>query len=333
MRRRKRRSRSKRNLNISPLYKYSDKAKKYNSTERRFEFKAPSDFCLSTNPIGVTEYFLSVMRFIAEKSNVGKRIFFDISEINHIGIDALMYLLAIVRNLKKGLRVKFSFSGNSPSDPRARKLMNESGFFKYVQVNGKIPLEVNRDNLQIITGGKISPKVSKKIADFVIGISGIRPRQCGFLYGMIIELMSNTMQHAYKNNLMDSQWYCFVEHDSGVFRFSFLDTGWGIPKTVRKKWYERVRFLGLVNEDDLVRSALNGEFRTQTKELNRGKGLPGIYENYKKSNLRDFEIVSSRALVRAVDGGLVSQFLDNPLIGTCISWQIDIATLKGEKNV
>jgi hypothetical protein len=40
-------------------------------------------------------------------------------------------------------------------------------------------------------------------------------------------------------------------------------------------------------------SALQGEFRTQTKKRYRGKGLPSIYKNAKEGSISNLKIISN----------------------------------------
>ena len=77
-------------------------------------------------------FFNSIISFITNRLNYGKKLYIDISSIENLTIDALMYLLAIVNNMNSKVRNKFSISGNVPKNPAIRKLFNESGFFSFV---------------------------------------------------------------------------------------------------------------------------------------------------------------------------------------------------------
>ena len=63
------------------------------------------------------------------------------------------------------------------------------------------------------------------------------------LYKMLIEMMNNSMEHAYTDielkEIIDIRiediWFVFIENSAKRLKFTFLDTGIGIPKSIFKK--------------------------------------------------------------------------------------------------
>ena len=92
-------------------------APNYNKLEKRIEFKATYIFSLIDNPVKTIYFFNKITAFITNKLNYGKKLYIDISNINNLTIDALMYLLAIVNNMNGKIKNRYSFSGNAPKDP------------------------------------------------------------------------------------------------------------------------------------------------------------------------------------------------------------------------
>lgn len=315
---------------------YNRKAKRgsvYNSKSKRYEFHAPLNFSIINNPEETSKFFDSIICFITNKRNFGKNIFIDISRISQLTIDALMYLLAIVNNLDDNFKNKFWFSGNTPSDVKVRKLFVESGFYHFVKCLGNEPITKNNDNVQIMSGENCDTGLAKRLCDFVCEKANVSKRSCSFLYNMIIELMSNTHRHAYPGGqgILHSRWYCFAEYDrEDTISFSFMDTGAGIPATVRKKFLERIDFLRLKEEHSYVVSALNGEFRTSTNKGYRGKGLPKIREFCASRKIKNLHILANRADVMVRERGYNSNDIMTSLCGTLYYWQIDLLTLKGD---
>lgn len=306
----------------------------YNVGTRNYEFRAPLHFSLLSNSEETLDFFKKVTSFITDHKNFGKSLFFDISDISILTIDALMYLLAIVNNLNANFKNRYFFSGNVPTDEKVKKLFSESGFFHFVKYNGKEPLTKNNDTVQIMSGENCDTKLAKRLTDFVCEKAGVYRRKCSFLYNMAIELMSNTHKHAYseKKGVWYSRWFCFAKYDRhNTISFIFMDTGFGIPSTVRKNLKERVDFFKVFNkEHEYVESALNGDFRTATKKGYRGKGLPKIREFCTNKRINNLHIITNKADVLVKEKNYESRDISTPLRGTLYYWQIDLDILKGE---
>lgn len=329
---RKQRIKSKRTA--EHLYNASlKKTNSYNAERKKYVFEAPLTFSFTKNADETTQFFRQLMNFITNRHNFGKSIYIDISKITVLTIDALMYLLAIVNNLNTNFYNKYSFSGNLPQNEYVRKLFVESGFFKYVKRQGMIPLAQNKDNIQILSGEDSSTSVAKSMSDFVSSLCGVSVKKCSFLYIMLIELMSNTKKHAYDNkaNILTPHWYCFAEYDKvDTVCFTFMDTGAGIPSTVQKNFPEKIDILKIKGDDKYVISALDGEFRTATKQSYRGKGLPKIRSFCSNGKIKNMHIITNRANVLVRRNGFSSIGVTSPLQGTLYYWEIKLSDLKGE---
>ena len=147
--------------------------------------------------------------------------------------------------------------------------------------------------------------------------------------------MSNTQEHAYNGNKKHyDNWLLFLQFypEKSSIDFIFLDTGYGIPTTVRKQKLEVARqwFAKLgkteFNESDLVNSALNGAFRTRTKKRHRGKGLPKIYKYYNEGYINELNILSNKACITPD-----KQFdLMKEMTGTLYFWKITKDSINAE---
>lgn len=308
------------------------KTQNYNSNSKKYEFHAPLIFSLVDNAGETSAFFSSLISFIRDPRNFGKSLFIDISSISSLTIDALMYLLAIVNNLNSNFQNKYSFSGNAPSNQKVKQMFSESGFYHFVHYQGTEPLFKNEDSIQIVSGEDCDTSLAKRLSDFVCKKGNVSKRTCSFLYNMIIELMSNTHKHAYNHDsILHPRWYCYAEYEHpNIVSFSFMDTGAGIPSTVKKNFAEQIDFLRLKADNKYIISALNGDFRTATKQGYRGKGIPKIKEFCSAKRIRNLHILSNKADVRVLDDGYLASDLESPLIGTLYYWQIDISLLGGE---
>lgn len=305
----------------------------YNVKSRKYEFHAPLNFSLVSNPEETVAFFNNIIQFISTKKNFGKSIFIDISQISHLTNDALMYLLALVNNLDNNFKNRCSFSGNVPNDKKVRKLFVESGFYQFVRHQGDTHLIRNNDTVQIMSGENCNTELAKRLCNFVCEKAHIDKKKCGFLYNIIIELMSNTHRHAYPDgqNILHTRWYCFAEFDGNqTISISFMDTGAGIPSTVRKNFLEQIDILRIKGEYSYVVSALKGEFRTSTRKNNRGKGLPKIREYCLAGKIKDMHILANKADVIMQGEKYISKDLSFSFCGTLYYWDIDLLALREE---
>lgn len=284
---------------------------------------APSNFSIVDNLFEISDFFNKVIRFTNSKHQ-DVTIKFDLSKIVNIGADAIIYLLAVMQDLQKLGYAHHKFIGNLPKDENARSFFIETGFLNYMGARIS-PNSLNQQCIQVIDNNVYDQKSIQEVCDFVIDKSQRNKKDTKFLYVLINEMMSNTCEHAYtKESMKLNKWYLFAQKDNDVFKFTFVDIGLGIPKTVRTRFLERT----FKSESHIIESALNGEFRTKTGKEFRGKGLPKIKECVSEQNLKNFTIISNKGCCRIVNNGAQS-FIDNnelkmPIIGTVYYWEMAV---------
>ena len=291
------------------------------------------NFSLINNSEETTSFFNKLVNYINLPNNMITDVFIDIYETTELTIDALMYLLAIMMNLKSKHLKKYRFHGNSPKEENVKKLLTDSGFYRFVNYHGNEPLSQSNNTIQIVSGEKCQTELAKRLSDFVAEKANVSFISCRFLYEICIELMSNSHKHAYfrKKNNAYPRWYCFAEYDEeNRISFTFVDTGSGIPSTVKKNFAETIDFLKLKGNHKYVVSALNGDFRTSTKKYNRGKGLPKIKEISATHKINNLHIITNKADVKVCGEETTSYDMNHSLMGTLYYWEIDLNTLKEE---
>lgn len=296
-------------------------------------YRAPTDFSFIYNPQGTISFFSRILSDVTQEKNFGKKIYFDISQIETLTTDALMYLIAIVTNLKRHVMNQYQIYGNRPRASSPRSLFETSGFYRYVEHPQEKDIIPVCENVQILSGEDADPKSAKKLVDFVLEKGQLEKKQCKFLYNMMMELMSNTKNHAYNNRkrVLYPHWYCFADYqrENEMVSFTFMDTGDGIPATVKKRIYEQAGDLFKLNKDSYyVISALKGEQRTETGKGYHGKGLPQVWEACHNGKICGMRIVANRADIEIFGEDLRKQDLEEPLKGTLFYWQIDMVKLK-----
>lgn len=304
----------------------------YNAEKKEKKFTAPPQFSLVNNTDATIKYFSDIINYINRKNYDRINIYLDVENVEVVSIDAIMYMLAVVKNTK----VKHNSRGNVPINIDAKTNFYNSGFYNYVNTNSNIIKPKDYDRIQIKQSDKSNDNRvhSREIIDFLIVKTNIMRRKWTFLYNMLSELMTNTNEHAYESDDLLKYWYVYVEIVDNSIRFTFLDTGVGIPSTVSKNFIERIQILGINTDSDYIISALNGKFKTQTGKKYRGKGLPKITDYNKNNRISKFMLLSGNGYVKYdyENQNYTSEHIDNKLIGTLYYWEIDLDTLKEEEN-
>lgn len=252
--------------------------------------------------------------------------FIDSKQVQKVDVSALIYLIAIIDRIRSS-NDKVVFRGNLPVNSDARNVFTTSGFLNYFKNNYK-GKDTDTNVLKILRGVDADPKAARDVCAFIIGHFGLKMKDTLDLYAVLIELMTNTQQHAYTERAIFNYWFLFVEYRLGKANFVFLDTGEGIPNTVRKKLTEKI-FEKLPNGNDdanLIKTALLGdEFRSQTGEPYRGKGLPQVNKYFKRDNVQNALVCSERGECIMNDVTYKEYYENNlkdTLRGTLFAWQV-----------
>lgn len=292
-----------------------------------YRLPAPTNFSLMYNLEETLQYFHEVNTAI-QKSGAHTTLYFDLSAIEDASPDAFMYIIALLRNDQRIQMLNIPCAGNEPIADAPRDILNKAGFFRYVCSRRFHPIEDEESQLRIYRGSQSDPLLAQKICDFVHARTGntIGRLETKRLYPMFIELMNNVKQHAFdpdqQKELTFCNWYTYAEDMGTELRFVFLDTGKGIPETIRKNFLERIPLIG--SDAKFIASALKGAFRTDTGERHRGKGLPEIYDNVKKHTIQSLRILSGKGLC-IVDskGDIIERNLAYSFNGTMYVWTIE----------
>lgn len=261
---------------------------------------APENFSFINNTDSTARFFMDIVEQM-EKKKYKQMFYIDSSKVNTVTTDALIYILAILYNIKLNVVLKYSFKGNLPMNREAQRVYLESGFMNYVR--SKRPAMPKTDNkVQILSGHRTEPEIVGKICDFVMERYKEKYTFTFNLYKTLIELMSNTVHHAYNGkSKMSPNWYLYAVDLGNSIQFTFIDTGEGIPNTVKRKMIEKLPYM--VDDSKLIHSAFLGESRTETGLYNRGHGLPALYEKILDGGLRHFYVFSGTGCCKSVEEG------------------------------
>ena len=325
---------SKKKLKLKTKYNKKRKNCRYQSKYNLNRNHSPH-ILIAPRILNVIENCEETLKFFADaeetikKCKLNDKIYFNLKNIEIISVDAIMYLIAMICNYRRIRALRIVCEGNFPQNDKAKEVIEKSGFYRFVST-GKSYKNVKTDKtIQITSGKEADPQTASKVCDFIASSLPCTLIATKKLYAMIIELMTNTKQHAYNNTekVMDDKWYFFAENiETGKVKFVFLDTGVGIPKTVKKKFWESISSAFRNDDAKLIAAALSNEYnRSETKKLYRGKGLPGIYDNSVTRYISDLIIVSGQGMCVVDKYGVIStRRITSKLLGTMFCWTISI---------
>ncbi len=298
--------------------------------KRRESIVFPEHFSIIDNPAE------SIRCLNAFKSALlsGTPLYLNAEGVRTITIDTLLSVLAQM-NAQKTKKLLYSVGGNFPRSEPAQTTFRDSGFLDYVNSKTNAFPE-SRDIIQIKAGSLADPDIAKQLCDFSIQKLKMSKIQTSGLYNIVIEIIINSVMHAYEHEFKYNRWYCYAQYDreKDEIGFTMLDTGLGIPETVRKNHGERIiksvanlaRGMGATAsplvDAELIVSALRGEFRTKTGESFRGKGLPTVREFAESGYIENLTIVSSSGYVSYDPQGSKLLALSEPLVGTLFFWKM-----------
>lgn len=316
IRRKKEKSKQKKHLSLS----------KKSSTALKSSCRviAPSILSMFEDATGTLGFFKEVSEKV-NRIRYNGNLFFDLSKVEVVSVDAIMYLIAYIKNMKRLRTFQVKCSGNVPENASAKQVFETCGFFQFFLPNYYVRTIRTSDHIKITRGHEADPVLAGQICDFVHSHSNYNRLSTKPLFKMIMELMANTKQHAYsKITDMRQDWYIFVEDTPDYMTFVFLDTGLGIPNTIRTKGIaeKAKRFLDSADAY-FISSALLGDFRSETNLGYRGQGLPKIFDRVLNGDIVEFSIISGKGKCAvAPNGSIMEENLNYNFNGTMLNWRL-----------
>jgi STAS domain. len=280
--------------------------------------KVPNDFSLISNHVEALK-FLNFCKSLDYKRS--KFVYFDFQEVTNIGNGAITILLSIIGGLQDQ---NINVSGCYPNDEHARNFLERSGFLRYFKA--KIKKENGNSRNAILHRGKDQTH-AKETAKLIHGamktVWGEDYRNPK-LQGMLIELMANTVNHAYLRRSHQKGWYFSVDHieSENKVRFCFVDNGKGILSTIKIRFRDKIlKLFDNIDDRDLIIEAFNGTFGSRTRLTNRGKGLPVIKRNLEENVIKRLKVISNNVILDFENKQ--ASILEEGFSGTFYYWELD----------
>src|SRR5690606_19039859 len=148
----------------------ASKSKFVPTKKNRKQFDVPQNFSIVNNAKEVVTFFNRIEEYILDKKHK-THIFLNMRDVKHITVDALLYLLAIIKNIKSDGNI-YSFGGNVPDDYKAKQIVQTSGFLSLMQ-HKNIETIVNNETITIRTGNQDDAVLVGEICDFIVKNSNL----------------------------------------------------------------------------------------------------------------------------------------------------------------
>jgi hypothetical protein len=281
--------------------------------EQAKSYIAPSIFVLRENP----EQVISYLENIKAHRNPYRMIYINLSKVEKITQGAIAMLLSVLKAVSK---YKIKIIGNKPRNAEAKKILESSGFFSHVF--GAIEKDNYNTANTIVTRGRnnVEPEKSAAIVQSAMKcIKGIQYRNQA-IQGMLIELMANSINHAFPDRIL-KEWVLSVSHHDTEKKvsFSFVDNGVGIIDTLRLTFKQHIAHVFKGN-DDLLLTAFKGQIGSRTGLKYRGKGLPSILKKFNKKKFSNLVVITNDVFLDFETNKFV--VLNSSFNGTYYYWEL-----------
>lgn len=275
----------------------------------------PTNFSLIENTNGVLEFTTECKKVISTSS---KSVFFDFSKVEEISPGAMSLILSITHDFSShGIGV----SGGIPKNQKARDVFEKSGFLEFFKTTRSKSTIQHNNTILVKGGGQIdqistAPQVSKAM----LTVFGKKSRNQK-LQGMLIELMTNTINHAFFNTERNSNWYLSIFHveDENKVKFCFIDNGHGIVNTINMKFFQSIQ--AALSSKQILTKAFDGEYGSRTGLSERGTGLIMIKNNFNDRIITNLKVITNN-LFYDFDSDKLTE-LNHNFEGTFYFWELD----------
>lgn len=308
----------KRKKNNKRLRLFGISQERFYSEKSYIDYEAPSRFSFINNTNAVLLYFNDISDFISKKQSVNV----DISEIKELSPDVITLMMA---KLSEKRSKKVGLKGNAPKNPVLKKMFVESGLYNFVTSFGRKTVSLNnklwKHSTNSTVKGEIAAQAAKACKEMFLA-NGIN-YDTDSLYNLLVEAMSNTLNHANNNN-PNVNWWLYYYHDqaSNTLKYSFIDLGIGIFKSASFDSYKEVIKHVYQGNKILVKPFLEGKIISsrKTDHAISGKGVRQIINCAKLPEFKAFLIITNDLKINIKTQQ--SEELNSNFAGTFIYFEI-----------
>lgn len=223
----------KRNLFRGNQGKTKGEARQAKLMEGYTKITAPTEFSFTKYP----ERTVSFINKLENQYEQKNKVFLDLSKVTELDYSAICILVSVMFTFKSR---KIDFNGSFPDDPKLKKMLIDSDFFKYLSrpIGDKLEYNIGKKN-QIFT--RANKEVNSELGLIVMEEASQtiwnEKRVCKGLQRTLLELMHNTNNHADDSAKGVKHWWLSVNHKplENKVLFVFIDYGVGIFESLKNK--------------------------------------------------------------------------------------------------
>ena len=280
--------------------------------------ETPPNFSFIDNSDEVVKYFNIVKNNVESDQPV--RI--DISKITNLSPDIIILQIAVLKDRKS---MSVGIIGNAPEDPNLRKIFIESGLYNFVKSRGKKRVADNNKLWKHSTNNQVKGEIAGEAAAVCKNLfkqNGIN-YDTDNIYNLLVEAMSNTINHADKKKANINWWlYYFIDESEKTIKYSFIDLGIGIFKSASFDSYRRIANIFVPGNGLLVKPFLEGKIISSRENDNdiSGKGVKQIINCAENPEFTKLTIITNDQMINVKDK--THQSLNHNFDGTFIHFEI-----------
>lgn len=285
----------------------------------------PKEFSFIKNPNGA----LKVIARLKEYCRLGKSVRINFYGVRELTNDAIILLLSVMDEFTQR---HIAVVGTYPNNKVIRSRLEQSGFFSHVYGDVQKSNATTKNTIFTENSNTVSSDLSSNIIESASNTVFGDNRTNEGLQRVLIECMTNTFDHANLKIEGEEHWWLSIEHDdvNKKVAFAFIDNGAGILKSIVRT--SDIKGVGLLVQKflidgnvNLLRRMLEGKlkkgFKSRTGKPNRGKGIPGIYEAFKRNSFSNLQIITNDIHAKCATDEYIE--LKQPFVGTFIYLEYD----------
>ena len=274
------------------------------------------------NPDASLDFTNAVRHYLSQQ---GATVFLDLGPITDFRSDALLLVRAV---MDSPFRIRpTSIAGNLPTSPNVAAEFKASGFFDGI---AKPPANLPPAQGLMLkrSDNTVHAKVAAQLINFAKTHNAIDDATANASYRTLVELMTNTHNHAHASveqrrprPYIHERWSASVYCLRNQARFAFLDLGVGILYSAPARQHIRLTRIPVRNDKriQLLSDVFIGRLGSATRKPGRGRGLPAMREEAQRGRLLDLEILTSNVIGSVAD--LDFRCTGRALSGTSFRWR------------
>ncbi|WP_212898063.1 hypothetical protein [Capnocytophaga cynodegmi] len=290
---------------------------------------APADFSFVNNTEEVVKYFNQIRKHIDNDQPVK----IDISNITNLSPDIIILLIAVLKEKKS---MKVGISGNAPKIPHLKKIFVESGLYNFVTSRGKKKVADNNKLWKHSTNNQVKGEIAGETVNIcreLFAQNGIK-YDTDNLYNLLVEAMSNTINHADKEQASINWWfYYFIDTAEQTIKFSFIDLGIGIFRSASFDSYRKYLKTLIPGNSFLVKPFLEGKIISSRKKDHEisGKGIKQIMSCAQNKEFINFTIITNDQKINIKEKN--SDSINTNFDGTFINFEISYKNINNGNKI